>query len=142
MENLFQSAKYLLFSFHRRNEVVSLPNRAIPYLDLTYLLEGNMEYYYNDERILLRAGDAILYPPGSVRQRIYSSAPAYYASFNIEFTKSFQSPICGHLPKCIRSSTPVLLETFKKEFTSVSPHKQEKCASIFSYLYYQLLDTA
>ncbi len=141
MDTLFRSAKYLIFSFYRRKSVIPLPELTIPYMDLTYLLEGSMEYYLNGEKILLHAGDAILYPPGSVRKRTPSSAPAMYASFNILFPNDFQPLICGHLPNCIRSNTPVMLEAFKKEFTSVSAHKQEKCASIFAYLYYQLIDT-
>ena len=63
MDTLFRSANYLIFSFYRRKSVFPLPKRTIPYMDLTYLMEGSMEYYLNDEKILLRAGDAILYPP-------------------------------------------------------------------------------
>ena len=34
-----------------------------------------------------------------------------------------------------------MLEQFSRDYDSVSPRKQEKCADIFAYLYHQLLET-
>ncbi len=141
MDSLFIHAQYLRFLFFHRDNVIYLPETKLTYTDLTFCLEGTMEYYYEGEPVTLHAGDAILYPPGSTRMRQRNDAPAYYASFNIHFPASFDPPIRGYLPKCVRSNTIRMLEAFKKDFDSVSSHKQEKCAAIFYYLYHQLLET-
>lgn len=141
MEPDFRTAKFLTFDLAHRKEVFPIPRRVLPYMDLTYCLEGTMEYYYNDEHVLLRSGDAILFPPGSVRQRLHTKTPNYYSSFNIRLSEGVTLPIAGYLPKCVRSNTIVLLETIRRDFNQDSPHRQEKCAAIFSYLYHQLKET-
>lgn len=142
MEPNFQEAKYLGSNILQRHpDVFSLPRRTIPYMDLTYCIEGRMEYVYNDEHVTLRSGDAILFPQGSVRQRLYSEISTYYASFNVQFSIPFVPPVEGFLPKCVRSNTLLMIETFSRDYDSVSPRKQEKLADIFSYLYHQLLET-
>lgn len=141
MDSVFLHAEFLRFPFHRRSYVIDIPEKKLPYLDLTFCLEGNMEYYYEGKKIILGAGDGILYPPGSVRKRNFSDKPAYYASFNIQFPEGFEPSVCGYLPNCIHSNTIRMLEAFKKDFESVSSHKQEKCAAIFYYLYHQLIET-
>lgn len=141
MEPSLLSAKFLGFSFYRRNDAFSIPARELRYLDLTYCLEGSMEYIYRGERVTLHAGDAILYPVGAVRERLYTDTPNYYASFNVEFDAPFLPQVCGYLPHCVRSNTMPMLEMFREEYNSVSPRKQEKCAALFSYLYYQLAES-
>ncbi len=140
MNPLFLNATFLRFPFYRRPHVIAIPEKRLPYLDLTFCLEGAMEYYYEGEKVVLGAGDAILYPPGSIRKRDFTDAPAYYASFNIQFPSHFEPSVRGHLPNCVHSNTIRMLEAFKKDFESVSAHKQEKCAAVFYYLYYQLIE--
>lgn len=140
MDAIFLIAEFLSFSFFRRTRVAPLPERKLPYLDLTFCLEGKMEYYYDKKKVILEAGDAILFPPSSIRKRLSTDKPAYYASFNIHFPDSFVPAVCGFLPKCVHSNTIRMLESFKKDFESVSSHKQEKCAAIFYYLYHQLIE--
>ena len=140
METQFRSAKFLGFDLFRRDDAFAIPSREITYMELTYCIEGSLEYVYHGERVVLRSGDAILYPPGSIRERIYTNGYNYYASFNVEFDVRFVPAVYGYLPQCIRPSTVRMLEVFLEEFRSVSPNKQEKCAAIFSYLYHQLTE--
>lgn len=142
MEPNFQEAKYLGSNILQRHpDVFALPRRTIPYMDLTYCFDGRLEYIYKDEYVTLHPGDAILFPQGSVRQRIYTNIPTYYASINVQFSTPFIPSVEGYLQKCVRSNTLLMLEQFSRDFDSVSPRKQEKCADIFSYLYHQLLET-
>lgn len=142
MDTTFQSVKFVAFSAYRRNDVYPLPEKTIPYMDLTFCLEGTMEYYFEGKQITLAPGDAILYPPGYARHRAGTSGWNNYASFNVMFRNDFESPLKGHIKKCVRPETVHMIEAFRKEFESVSNYKQEKCAAIFSYLYHQLLETA
>ena len=129
-----------MFNFTHRDEVGALEKRVISYLDLTYCLEGEMEYYIDGERVVLHGGDAILYPPGSERMRVQAARPAYYASFNIIMPDSFECEVSGHLPGCIGSDTVYILELFKREYSSASAYSGEKCTQIFMYLYYKLME--
>lgn len=134
--------KFLSFAVQHTANTYPLPRRIIPYMDLTYLLSGRMEYYINDEYVALSAGDAILFPPGSIRQRLFTDTPVCYASFNIQFNKPFVSPVYGHIRQCVRSNTEYLLELMEKELKTVSSEKDEKCTALFSYLFAQLTEIA
>ena len=86
------------------------------------------------------SGDAILFPPGSFRERLYSDQPGYYASFNVLFPENTEFPFNGHIPGCVQASTIELLRIFKQDYTSASFCRDEKCKTILSYLLYQLED--
>ncbi len=59
MDSCFLNAEFLRFSFYRKPCVASIPERKLSYLDLTFCLEGKMEYYYNEKKVVLGTGDAI-----------------------------------------------------------------------------------
>lgn len=142
MENLPEPIKFLGFSSGRRNEVFELKEKPIPYLDLTYCLEGTMEYFFEGQKILLTQGDAILYPQNSVRKRCFTVGINNYASFNVEIPANFTLPVKGHIRKCVRPDTVQMLELFKSAYESDSMMRIEKCTSIFMYLYCQLIENA
>ena len=141
MDKTFRIAKILMFTYQRRGDIFYLPEKTIPYMDLTYCLEGKMEYYFEDELFILGPGDAILYPPGSVRQRKKNDADASYASFNIMIPEGAEFPVKGCIRHCVRLDTIQIFEMFEKEFSSFSGYKEEKCEALISYLYHQILET-
>ncbi len=129
------------FVLNRVESVVALDALELPYIDLTYVIEGELKYIYEGEEYTLDSGDAILYPIGSVRIRHGSEESAMYASFNIKFSEEFVPEVSGVLKKSLRSDTVQILELIKKSHNSLSEKKSEKCFSLFSYLYYQLIET-
>ena len=73
-----------LYYFNHRANVQPrhVSKNAIPYFDLTIVLQGVL-YYVNDDRITpLNVGDFILIRPGEIRQRLDSTIPSEYVSFN------------------------------------------------------------
>ena len=138
----FKDALFLNYSFEKRSSVPALKKSKIPYLDLTLCIEGKMDYILNGENIVLEAGDAIIFPPGSTRTRDFRNEKNYYASFNIMLSDQFISPICGKVKKCIFPDTLSMLESFRQTFLLLSLFKQEKCAGIFSYIFHQVLEAA
>ena len=72
--------------------------------------------------------------------RYFNANPNNYASFNVVLREPFESEVGGYIPKAVMPDTVYMLDTFKRAFNSVSAKKQEKCASIFSYLYYQIVE--
>lgn len=139
MENAFIGAKYL-FSYLRRDNVPPIARYKLTYIDLTYCLEGEMEYEYNGELVRLFPGDAILFPVGSERVRHFVDKKNNYASFNLLLQDSFIPEVEGYIPGAVMPDTVYMLDVFKSVFNSISAKKQEKCAAIFSYLYYQIVE--
>lgn len=134
--------KILIFSFEQRKAVEYLPKTTLPYMDLTLCFEGEMHYYINGKHVILHSGDGIIFPPGSIRERLYGEKKALYASFNIRFPENAKFDICGFLPKCVNSDIIYLVESFSRDFSTVSSKKKEKCLSAFSYIYYRLCENA
>ena len=140
--NTFPEITFFHYSFNRAERVFAIGEQTLPYLDLTYCVEGQMRYVFEGEEYTLSSGDAILYPVGSVRIRRETDTPALYASFNVRFAEELVPPVKGVLRKSVRSDTVQMLESIKKAHLSVGEMKNEKSAALFYYLYYQLIETA
>ena len=130
------------FSFKHTESVLPLQMMVLPYIDLTYCVEGEMHYIHEGEEVTLFPGDAILYPVGSTRIRLRTEEPAYYASFNVGYSTDNAPEVRGVIRNSLRSDTVSVLESVRKCHGSLHEHKAERTAALFSYLYYQLLDTA
>ena len=139
---MFEKMDFLRLCYEEHKNVFPLTTDRIPYMDLTYCLDGSMHYIYNGEHVFLSKGDAILFPQNSVRTRIESEGYALYFSLNIHFHDEFVPKVSGYLPNSLRSDTAIILESMKNSFYSVSNEKIQKCCSLFWYLYYQLVETA
>lgn len=136
------NAYILVYSLRRCETVSSIRPMTLPYLDLTYCIEGQMEYLINNTPVTLKAGDAILFPPGSTRYRKETNIPSYYASFNIMFHDKVTFPIEGKIENSVHADTILMLETISRIFRSASDLKNEKCLSLFLFLYNQLIETS
>ncbi|MBE6651744.1 MAG: AraC family transcriptional regulator [Ruminococcaceae bacterium] len=139
---VFPKLNFLRVCFEDHNLVMPLESNIIPYIDITFCIKGEMHYIFEGESVVLHDGDAILYPQGSVRERLESREAALYCSFNVSVPDDFVPEVKGFLPKSVRSDTVLMLHSAKKSFDSVSYQKNEKCTSIFWYLYYQLVESA
>ena len=143
MESVFKGAKLLIFSNYHKLRVPSpIPRRRIPYIDMTFLFEGELHYRLNDEYIHLKAGDAIIFPQGSIRERLPTDKYALYASFNVTMPKELESDISGKIKNAIGAETALLIERVENDLKYLTEHSSEKCLSIFFYLYYQLIESA
>lgn len=131
------------FSYVKRDSTFRIQDGDHPMsiLDLTLCIEGQMQYLYNGEHITLNAGDGILIVPGSYRERYETNIPTLYASINLYFNSEENFEIEGHLPGVVNSDILYLLDMFKKEFSTFSSRKDEKCLSIFNYIYNRIYET-
>ena len=132
--------RILLYTFEKHPAVDALSPTAIPYFDLTLCVEGEMHYIYEGKHVKLCAGDGILFPQGSVRERISSPVPSLYASFNIQLDKGENPSLSGFLPGCITPQSVAMLEELKRDFSSFSSFKKEKFLSLFSYIYHSVAE--
>ena len=136
------SVKLLTFGYKKRETVPALPYEKLTYIDLTFCIEGEMHYFYNGEKVILHSGDAIFFEKGSTRERLETYSPTLYASFNIEPLQEFNFSSTGFFPSCLNNNILILLDLFKKDFNTISSMRNEKCLSIFSYIYSSIFETA
>ena len=133
----------IYFNYYKRDNGFRIPDGDHPmeFLDLTLCIEGEMHYIYNGEHIVLHPGDGILIIPGSYRERLESDVPSLYASVNLVFNEKKEFEIEGYLPGVVNSSILYMLDLLKKDYVTVSPKRDEKCLSAFSYIYSQIVET-
>lgn len=124
------------------HQATELTRMILPYIDITYVIEGEIHYELNDEPITVKSGEAIVFPPGSARYRPQGKTFSRYDSFNVILPDNFQVPIKGVIKNAFSSDTLYMIEAIKKACQSTSPNKMDKCLSIFLYLYYQLVEIA
>ena len=118
---------FILFCFESHRKVDALLPDTIAYIDLTFCISGMMHYRYMDRDVYLKAGDAILFPQGSVRTRLETNTPAIYVSFNVAVPDSFTPAVKGFLPNSLRSDTITILESVK---TRSNPYPKKKTRNV------------
>ncbi len=137
----FARAKLISFTLNRIDGVSPLVRTVLPYMDITFLISGELQYLYNDKTVVLHSGDAIVFPQGSVRQRLAGKKPVHYASINIRFNENFSSLISGHIKDAVKPSTVLQLETIREAWNLPSEYSSKICLSMISALYYQLVSS-
>ncbi len=136
----FANAKLLDYSLNRfENGTFLLERTVLPYMDLTFLFSGEMTYYYNDEKIILHSGEAILFPQGSIRAREAGNTHVEYASINIKFENDFSPEFYGIIKNSVTSDITFQLEMMMEIWNTALEQREDICKSIISSLYFQLL---
>ncbi len=136
----FANAKLLDYSLNRfSGGTFRLERTVLPYMDLTFLFSGEMTYYYNYKKIILKSGDAILFPQGSVRARDECNARVEYASINIRFETDFTPEIGGQIKGTVTPAITLQLEILENIWNTATEHRENICNPIIASLYYQLL---
>jgi YesN/AraC family two-component response regulator len=85
----------LTLLYHRHNKYggfTPIPERKLNYYDLTIVLSGEMQYYFNNQFYLLKSGDAIFHKPGGVQSRNEQKVRCDYFSVNFTSTESINLP--------------------------------------------------
>ena len=102
----------------------SISPHQIAYYDLTLVLSGALTYLIDGRETVLQSGDAILIPPGSVRERRAAEGETDYISFN--FTSAYPFALPLHIDDALHSDALFLLSAFDKiNGRSYLDHKEE-----------------
>lgn len=117
----------LTLSFARHNPANpadTIESHQIAYYDLTLVLNGTLFYLVDGKEVVLQGGDAILIPPGSMRERHASTDNTDYVSFNFTSTYPFALPL--HIEDALHSDALFLISAFDKiNGRSYLDHKEE-----------------
>ncbi len=139
MFNLKQ-ADFMYFVYRNSADTYALERSRITCVDLTYLIFGEMTYLYNDTEFHLQAGDAILFPQGSIRERKATSIPVRYASINVHLRENPLLSIAGYLPGQTTAEALSILKIMDTAWHSGSGYTDSQCLALFAYLYCHLAD--
>lgn len=141
-----QDGKYavdiIYFTRNKTRNVEPLENLILPCIDITIVLNGVMRYTYNQEEIVLKTGDVIVFKKGDVRDR-KEGGSAEYCSFNAISNKYDDLPIfSGILREQVNEEVKTLIFLYEKYNTSFSRYANEKKESCFTLLYYTLYEAS
>jgi AraC-like DNA-binding protein len=85
-------------------ETVALPQKRINFYDLTLSVEGDLEYEINGKDCIIKQGEALFAPPGTVRARKKLIGKDYYCfNFITEEPCDFPPVITGAYSSVIKS---------------------------------------
>ncbi len=138
----FLNAEFLIFAMQKLERTLPIERTVLTYTDMTFLISGEMHYLYNDEPITLHTGDAILFPPGSVRERLGAVGDIQYASINIRNSGNFEPRLSGVVRNAVTPAAVMQLEALDYAYNTASEFTQNTCLSMACALYYQLLCSA
>ncbi len=130
--------EFLYFVYRHTDYTFAIERARVAVTDLTYLISGEMTYLHNDEEIHLHAGDAILIPQGSIRERRETPTPVRYASINVRLPEDFTFPFAGYLPGRATPAILPILKLMEDARHAASEYSDRQCLALFAYLYYQL----
>ncbi len=142
MDTFYDKMKFIRLCFHIMDAVPALGSSVLNYVDVTYVLFGEMSYYINGTAVTVKAGSAIVFPQGSTRQRLAGNEPTYYVSFNVQVPEDFNLGVSGLVKNAVCPNTVYMLENAKKDDLSIDPEKTNKVLSTFIYLCCQLREIA
>jgi AraC-like DNA-binding protein len=132
----------LLYHFHTNEPPRAVAPFTLPYTDITYLIDGELYYYFNGEPIVLHAGEAIVFPAGVKRERTASEKSATFASLNLVFPKEHAFSLSGVIKNAVNADGVYLLKLLYECYRTESPERAQKCNSLLTYLLSSLNESA
>ena len=122
------------------NRTKMISRKIIDYYDLTFVLDGEMTYFANGTKIILRKNDAIFLSPGTERERLGDSAPVRYISFNFEAEEGVAFPFPQHLSKIVTQEIKNIVMNFPPSHLQPDTFSYEKCVGLLNYILFSMLE--
>ncbi|MBQ4086764.1 MAG: helix-turn-helix transcriptional regulator [Clostridia bacterium] len=117
-----------------------IPERIIPFYDLTFVLSGSMTYTLGGKKFPMKKSDAILFRPGDVRGRLAGTEAVSYVSFNFTVADENFMTFDRFLPHSVTAEIRRLISVFPQSHLSPYYHSAEKAASMLNYILLELAD--
>ena len=114
--------KLTLYRHAQVEQIRALNPVKIPFYELIILLKGQMEYFVNQERVLLQDGDMLFIKHGSIRRRKASDEPVDYISIHFLSEEEMDLPV--KIQGNERSSIPAIVMTADKLWKEFYPEAE------------------
>lgn len=109
--------------------------------DLTFVLKGSMMYIADNEKYVLCENDAILLPPGTVRQRFEGTRRVQYVSFNFKIFSDCELALPRFMKNAVDQDIRTLMGVFSQKHLSTRYNSRERLCNLLNYILYELLNT-
>lgn len=129
----------LRFHFHKNTPPEKIKPMLLSYTDITYLIEGELSYYFNDKPIVLHAGEAIVFPAGVMRERDAGEKNATFASINACFEDELS--LYGVIKNAVDADCVYILKQLNECYNTASAKREDKCDALLSYLLAKLTES-
>jgi AraC-like DNA-binding protein len=124
------------------NKCTKIKSHVITYYDLTFVLKGELTYLANGKTYLLQKDDAILLPPGTLRERLEGTEKVEYGSFNFQVFSDDALPQEIFLKNVITRDIRSLLSLFSQRHLSPAYHSKEKLCNLLNYILFEIADSS
>lgn len=123
------------------NKCKKIKSHVISYYDLTFVLKGEMTYLANGIPYHLGKNDAILLPPGTLRERLEGKEKVEYGSFNFQVFSDEELPKEIFLKNVITQDIRKILSLFSQQHLAPTYHSEEKLYNVLNYILFEIIDT-
>jgi RNase P subunit RPR2 len=120
--------------------VTAIESLPINYYDLTFVLKGRITYIVNKKEYVLSENDAVLIPPGALRERLPSKESVKYVSFNFTVNEGAELPSSVYLEGIISHDIRSLCQIFSATHISDIYSTREKAMNLLNYILLELND--
>ena len=128
---------YCNVSLKSVNAIASMP---INYYDFTFVLKGEMTYIVDGKKYVLRENDAVLIPPGALRERISSNQSVKYVSYNFTANEGAKLPSGIFLEGVISYDIKSICQIFSASHISDIYSTKEKVINLLNYILLEIND--
>ena len=118
-----------------------IPKRTIQYYDFSFITKGEMTYFANGQRLELHENDAILLPPGTLRERLAGTQRVDFISFNFTILPECELNTPLFMKNVITQDIKRLVNTYPQRRLSTLYYSKEKLCGILNYILFEILES-
>lgn len=126
------------YTHNKYGTQVNIERHQIKFDELTFLIDGKMSYYVNDEKYEMISGDIIYLPAGSIRQRDVGNGNNDYVSIN--FHTSDRLCLKNHILNSVNEEISLLIQYFDAVQKSPNETNPQKLIYMLETLILQISD--
>lgn len=131
-----------LFNFHNAssNGTFRLWDERIDFFELTIVLNGELVYTINGQKLVLKKNDIMFLTPGTLRVRQAQEDYVRYVSFNFFLFPDVNLPLETVMQNAVSETIKKILSLITQEYVSTYFHSKEKYTNLLNCILFELLD--
>ena len=118
----------------------AIPPRLIDYYDLTFVLDGEMIYHQNGERIKLSKNDVLFLKPGTLRAREVGKGAVRYVSFNFLIRDGEEPDLPAFIENGVTQEIKNAVTNYPTAHITTFPYSKDKCLMLLNYILFCILE--
>ncbi len=122
------------------NKCSRIDKSMISFYDLTFVIKGSITYRVDGQEYVLEKNDAILLPPGTMRQRLQGTEKVQYVSLNFHIFPDCHLSLPVFMKNVITQDIRALLNVFSQSHILPLYHSKEKLCNILNYILFEIFD--